>query len=331
MTNPSGRPRLEVVVLGAVNWDTTIFLRNFAEPGAEVVVEKVESSPGGKGANVAVAASRILGKGRVAFVGALGTDDLRGPLLESLRDDGVRTDGVATIKGCSSGRAFVLVDGSGRKSIYTLLGANDALEPRHLTSPGSAAALAAASTVVIMDVPLNVALAAARSARREGRRAVYSSGVRSAESHGKLAEVLRQVHELVVDRSELARLTGLATPAAGVEAIRREFPRLIVVATLGPAGCLASEGRTTRLVRPADLGRLGLKAVNSTGSGDAFLAAHVSYSMMGLSPAKAAAWGNLAGALKATSPLTRGSPTRNELESKMLALGGLRRRRPGSP
>ena len=68
---------------------------------------------------------------------------------------------------------------------------------------------------------------------------------------------------------------------------------------------------------PFDLSSLGLHAVNTTGSGDAFLEAYVSYSLLGGKPEEAARWGNLAGALKATNPETRGSPTRKDLEAKM--------------
>jgi ribokinase len=56
-----------------------------------------------------------------------------------------------------------------------------------------------------------------------------------------------------------------------------------------------------------------MKAVNSTGSGDAFLGALASYLAEGSNIIEAAKWANLAGALKATRYETRGSPTKSEL------------------
>ncbi|MDG6910632.1 MAG: carbohydrate kinase family protein, partial [Nitrososphaerota archaeon] len=108
------------------------------------------------------------------------------------------------------------------------------------------------------------------------------------------------------------------------------YEGVTVVATLGPDGCMVSrEGRTAR-VRPVDLTDLGLSAVNSTGSGDAFLAAYSCYALSGLAPEEAAEWGNLAGALKAASAETRGSPTRRMLEESMRELK-FREPRRGSP
>ena len=317
-----------MAVLGAINWDTTVFEHEFASPGEEVPVLRVEEFPGGKGANAAVAAARILGKGAVAFLGALGDDRVKGPLLESLVGEGVRTEGVRVIKGAASGRAFVVVDGSGRKTIHTHFGANDAYAPGHVRSPGSAPLLSAARATVIMDVPLAAAAAAARAAPRESR-IVFSPGVRASGPQNILSDILSLADDLVIDRSELARLSGRSEPLAGVRALLGSHPGVNIVATLGPEGSLVAREGSVRQVAPVDLADLGLAPVNSTGSGDAFLAAYACYSLSGLTPAEAAEWGNLAGALKAASAETRGSPTRGVLEEKMRVLNALRRRRRG--
>jgi ribokinase len=312
--------------MGAINWDVTIFVESLAQKGEEVPVLRVEEFPGGKGANAAVAAARILGKRKVSFIGALGNDQYEGPLTSSLEAEGVTTDGLAVLAGMISGRAFIAVDGTGSKAIHTFFGANDALRPSHLAAPGAREALASASTVVIMDVPLRVAYAAASAARRSKARVFYCPGVRSTEDPRQLARAMRLADFVVLNRSELANVTGCREPAEGLRVFRRRFPSLAVVVTLGTKGCAVSAGPRTSTVPPVDLADLGLRPVNSTGSGDAFLAAFACYSMLGMGPTEAASWGNLAGALKSASPLTRGSPTRRYLESSMSALRNLRGR-----
>ena len=311
------------MVLGAINWDTTVFEERFAEPGEEVPARKVEGCPGGKGANTAVAASRILGGGRVAFVGALGDDELEAPLRGSLRAEGVLTGGLVTVRGAKSGRAFVVVDGSGGKQIHTLFGANDSLTPRHLRMPGATGALSTCAAAVIMDVPLSVAVEAARATRRAGGRVFYSPGTRIQDGGLQLQEAIGLADELVLDRSELSRLTSEAEPRVALADLGRTHPNLVVVATLGPSGSLVSLGRTIRRVAPFDLGVLGLRPSNSTGSGDAFLGAYACCSIWGAPPEEAASWGNLAGALKAASTDTRGSPTTESLESAMKKFEGI--------
>ena len=93
---------------------------------------------------------------------------------------------------------------------------------------------------------------------------------------------------------------------------------------------VAKDGMTTN-VSGVDLSLLGKRAVNSTGSGDAFLGTFASYVFMGRDPLEAVNFANLAGALKATRYETRGSPTRGELESTMGRLNSIRRTRQGSP
>ncbi|MDG6901514.1 MAG: carbohydrate kinase family protein [Nitrososphaerota archaeon] len=313
--------------LGAVNWDTTIFEKEFAPPGAEVPVLRIEEGPGGKGANAAVAAAKLLGKGKVAFIGAAGADRFGRALRQSLKDAGVSADGLLTLKGSRTGTAHVVVDGSGSKTIHTHFGANDCLAPGHLDAPAARRALSSSVAVAVMDVPVRTAEAAAGLARDSDARLVYSPGVRCGAGLHALSGVLSAARDAVFDRSELMKLQPSDDPAKSVLSLLRLFPSLTVVATLGPSGSLVGRGGSVVLVPPANLSALGLKPVNSTGSGDAFLAAYVCYSESGMEPEDAAYWGNLAGALKAADPRTRGSPSRQSLEASMAVL---RRRRLGS-
>jgi len=297
-----------------------------------VQVRQVEGYPGGKGANTAVAAARLLGSGLVAFIGAVGDDELGASLQESLRSEGVLLDGLVTSRGARSGRAFVVVNGSGGKQIHTLFGANDSLGPRHLGSPFARRALSACAATVMMDVPLLTALGAAKASKGAGASLFYSPGVRIGDGRSSLLhQVIELADHLVLDSSELSRLASENEPTRALLKLRRLHPRLVMVATLGQSGCLVASGHGVLQVPPFELEALGLQAVNSTGSGDAFLAAYVSYSLSGASPERAARWGNLAGALKAASSATRGSPTREELESAMRRFGGVKERPLGSP
>ena len=319
-----------LAVLGAVNWDTAIFVDAFPGPGEEVRVRKLEGFPGGKGANTAVAAARVLGRGSVSFAGAVGDDEFERPLRESLAAEGVDARGVLTVKGRRTGNAFVVVDRGGAKAIHSHFGANAAFSVGDLADPGVARALSSSSGVVVMDVPLEVALAAAKGAKANRATVFYSPGVRARGSRRLLDRVFRLSDHLVLDRAELSRLDG-REPAEAARALQREHPGLVVVGTLGRGGSVVARNGGALAVPPVDLGALGLRAVNSTGSGDAFLGAYASFSVLGLTPEEAAGWGNLAGALKAASEETRGSPTRSVLEARMAELAGVRGRTRGSP
>jgi ribokinase len=66
----------KILVCGAINWDTMLFVDRFPNPGEEVRVRRVISLPGGKAANTAVAAVKILGANSVGVIGMLGVDDI---------------------------------------------------------------------------------------------------------------------------------------------------------------------------------------------------------------------------------------------------------------
>lgn len=309
-----------LTVIGAINWDVSIFEDSFAGLGEEVPVREVEEFSGGKGANVAVAAARMLGRSKAAFIGALGTDEVAKRQLRELKREGVVTGGVVTIDGARSGRAYVMVNREGKKSIHTHFGANALLRPSHLDAPGPSEILSRTATLVLMDTPTQVALAAVRKTKSHGARVIYSPGVRVREGREALAGVIADVDYLVLDKAELVRFSGETDVVPATELLQRSSPGLTVVATHGKGGCVVVSGHHTTNLGGVKLSLLGMKAVNSTGSGDSFLGVLASFLGWGYSTVEAARWANLAGALKATRYETRGSPTKATLQATMKRL-----------
>ena len=316
-------------VIGAINWDISVFEERFARPGEEVPVRQVEEFSGGKGANAAVACARVLGRGRVAFIGALGEDDLAVRQISALRAEGVLTDGLVEVRGSRSGRAYIVVDSNGRKTIHTHFGANERISPRDLSGEGATRVLERTEMIIVMDPPTKVALAIARIAKGRGAKVVYSPGVRTREGILSLEGVVRLSDYVALDSHEVRNLYPARDEHSAVERFMRSHPRLTLVTTLGPRGCIVAMDGVTSTIEGVDLSLLGKRAVNSTGSGDAFLGVFASYLLMGRDPLESATLANLAGALKATKYETRGSPTRNELESFMSRLKRIKRSRRG--
>ncbi len=110
-----------------------------------------------------------------------------------------------------------------------------------------------------------------------------------------------------------------------VQIARRKNPRMGIVATLGPEGCIVATDGVAGRASGFDMSELGGTVVNTTGCGDAFLGVFASYLMTGHGPLEAANWANLAGAIKATRVETRGSPDKHELEEVMKRVDGSRR------
>lgn len=294
----------KVCVVGAINWDTNSFVDHLPRPGEEVLVLRREECPGGTGANVAVAAARLMPPGEVAMVGALGTDAIAKRQRAILAAEGVDCSGVLAIDG-PSGQAHIAIDGRGENTILTLMGANARLTPEALRAPEVARLLAGAEVVAVSDPPIDTLPAIAALA--PGATVLWDPGVRVAEAG---PEHLAAVDWLVLNSVEVSLLPAkLSTSVRVVEKLGARGCRL-----RGPGGAVEAPG--------VDLGRLGLSPVSTVGCGDAFLGALAASLAGGLGERESLERANLAGALNAARPETRGSPTRDELERAMAVLAG---------
>ena len=97
------RPR--VTVLGSLNMDISVTVPRLPEPGATVLGSAARFTPGGKGANQAVAAARLGADVRMA--GCVGGDDFGHRLLAALRDEGVGHEGVRVTADAPTGLAMI--------------------------------------------------------------------------------------------------------------------------------------------------------------------------------------------------------------------------------
>ena len=110
-----------IVVVGSVTMDMVTLTPQIPRIGQTVIGSSFSTTPGGKGANQAVAAARL--GYPVQFVGKVG-DDVYGPqLIENLSRAGVDTSSMTTAPG-SSGLAPIFLGENGQNAIVVVPGAN---------------------------------------------------------------------------------------------------------------------------------------------------------------------------------------------------------------
>ncbi|WP_343600048.1 PfkB family carbohydrate kinase [Mycobacterium sp.] len=176
-----------VCSVGSVNLDTVLGVDTLPRPGETVLATSVRSTPGGKGANQAVAAARA--GARVQFVGAVGDDAAGVRLQDHLWRNGVGIDGLVTLPG-ASGAAVVMVDSVGENAIVVAPGANAELT----MDSARIRAIVAGSDVVLLqlEIPAAAAVAAARAARAAGAVVMVNASPagRATPELAELADVL---------------------------------------------------------------------------------------------------------------------------------------------
>ena len=111
-----------------MNADLVVSVRELPRAGETVTGGTFARHGGGKGANQAVAAARA--GARVAFVGAVGADDLGDEALRAARGRGDRRVRRARLDDVATGVAVIVVDERGENQIAVASGANAALDRR---------------------------------------------------------------------------------------------------------------------------------------------------------------------------------------------------------
>jgi ribokinase len=304
----------ELLVTGALNWDTNLFVKRLPQRGEEVVVEKIERVPGGKGGNVSVAAAKLLGPGKVALMACLGRDEVGRRQIEILQNEGVDTGAIQILDGVESGQAFVTVEESGHNVVETHFGANARLTEEHLASNAVQSVINDCSTMVVIDPPRKLAGSILARARRLGKSVLWHPGVLTRFGVEEFESDMVGIDYLVLNEHESASFTGKHDLDESMARLSKAAPKAKVLITLGDRGAAFCEQGKTSKLESVSLEKLNKTIVNTTGSGDAFVGTFAAYKILGRNDFEALRYASMAGALKATRPETRGSPGRKELE-----------------
>jgi ribokinase len=277
-----------VVVIGSLNLDMVVPVPHHPRPGETVLGGDHRSTPGGKGANQAVAAARL---GRaVALVGRVGDDDAGRTLRAALESENVDVAHTRATSDAPSGIAMISVDGSGENAIVVSPGANGRLTPADVEAAGEV--IERADVVLCqLEVPVESVTAGARCARG-------TVMLNPAPARPLPADLLESVDVLVPNRGELAMLTNASDPPDhdGVaELAGRIAGPSVVVVTLGADGALLLETGNATHVRGPDVA-----VVDTVGAGDAFCGALADAMVRGASNLEGVRWAVAAGALATT-------------------------------
>jgi ribokinase len=290
-------PDVRIVVIGAANVDVVVQVDRGPGPGETVLGSDTVLASGGKGANAAVAAALL--DARVALLGAVGSDQNGDLLRAGMNRAGVLLDLVRTVDR-PSGAAYITVTPDGENTIVVSPGANFAVDVAQVE--GAADVIANASVLLAsLEVPLEAIERAVQLAADAGVRPVLNLSPVAQLSPATLAVL----DPLVVNEHEAQWLLG---GEHAPEKLLELGPRSAVV-TLGGKGALVVEaGGTTTVPVPS------VRAVDTTGAGDAFVGALVTRLAAGDGLVDAARYAVRVAAVSVTRPGTQSSyPTRGAL------------------
>jgi ribokinase len=305
-----------ITVVGSLHMDFTVVTERLPYPGETVIGRTFKMSPGGKGANQAVASSRLGAK--VYMVGRVGKDYLGSLLVEGLRKNGVETAFVMEDPSSYTGVALITVDQQGRNTIAVAPGADEALRKEDVER--AMPFIAKSSALLLqLEVPIEVVSYAAEEARKRGVKVFLNPAPFKPLPEG----VYKNLFALTPNEVEASALTGLE--AKDEESLGKIASKLLelgtenVIVTLGSKGAFLANRKGSLLI-PA----YKVKPLDTTGAGDAFNAALAVAVAEGSSLEDAVRFANLVAACKVTRlGAQEGLPRRGEVEEFKKKLAAL--------
>lgn len=256
----------KVTVIGSINLDRTIRVKEMAKPGETIHASEVFSAGGGKGANQAVAAKRSGAK--TAFIGAVGNDDAGKTMRELLGYEEIQLDGIAELDKVATGQAYIVVDEKGENSIMIHAGANGRITPEHVVEHAD---LIKESDFVIAQFESDLAstIKAFEVAHQAGVKTILNPApaMRTVPE-----ELLKTTDVIAPNETETEILTGIKV--VDEESMRKAAAKLhalgikVVLITIGSKGSFYSMDGQSGIV-PA----FKVKAVDTTAAGDTFIGA----------------------------------------------------------
>jgi ribokinase len=304
----------KILVCGAINWDTTLFVDRLPNPGEEVCFMRWLSVPGGKAANTAVAAVKILGSNSVGVIGMVGVDDIAERQIKVLQNERIETSLIFRHEGMISGQAYVIVDSKGEDVILTHQAANLAIRPEHVLRPEVLSAIDKSSTIIVIDPPLDIAGSLIINAGRIGKNVIWSPALLTNYGLSAVQRYMNHVDYLILNQQEARSLTSMDSGVQACTKISNSLSGRSVVVTLGDGGCVICTDGKSMMIPPMDLASSDLKTVSTVGAGDTFVGAFGAFKLKGCEDFRALYIANIAAALKTTREETRASPTYDEIK-----------------
>lgn len=296
--------RKPIVIVGSITMDLVTRTPRIPAIGQTLIGTGFDTTPGGKGANQAVAASRL--DYPVAMVAKVG-DDAYGPaLLENLRRSGVDTAGMSQVAG-SSGLAPMFVADDGLNAIVVVPGANGKMD-RAAVDNHAALIRSAGMVLCQLEIPMDT-LAYTLEFCAHSSIPVMLDPAPAAD----LPEsVWKQVAWFTPNETEAAHYVGDGSDAEEIAT------RLLAKGLRGVVLKRGSEGSYVAVAggRAAWVAPFQVNAIDTVAAGDCFNGAFAVALLEGRDPWAAARFANAAAAICVTRKGAAASmPTRAEVDA----------------
>ncbi len=249
-----------VLVVGSLNADLVIYTNKIPKLGETIKGEKFEINCGGKGANQAIAVSKL--GGNVKMLGCVGNDANGEMLLNHCKSYGVDVSAVKKCN-CNTGVAVITVS-NGDNSIILDSGANN-LVTKDLIDSNIELFKWADYCLFQFEIPVDTVLYGAKLAKSLGKTVI----INPAPMCEFPDELLKYTDIITPNETECSLMLG--KEVTDYKKATKEIVNMgvkTVIVTLGSKGSVYNDGE---IIKTRDV--VKSKVVDTTAAGDTFVAA----------------------------------------------------------
>ena len=253
-----------VCILGGINIDFFSVVKDMPLAGETIVGSDFFVTPGGKGANQAVACSR-LGL-NTTMIGRVGNDDFANTLIENFKNENISIEGIFKDSKTYTGVANIILDSVGQNSIIQAPGANYLCKDEELDYLKNI--ISNIDLLVLQsEIPMNVSYEAAKIAKKHNKLVVWDP----APANTLPDAAYEYIDYLIPNQTEAQTLSGVKdviTENQAMEASKVFIDKGVknVIITMAELGAYGYNSKESYFIKtPQDI-----TVVDSVAAGDAF-------------------------------------------------------------
>ncbi|MCY6959157.1 ribokinase [Clostridium brassicae] len=257
-----------ICVLGSINMDVVLKVNRMPKVGETIFSTDIKNIPGGKGANQAVACSRL--GANVYMISKVGMDGNGQVLVKELLKDNINVDFVFREEKFLTGMAMITVDKEANNSIIVASGANMYIEKSEINKAREAIEK---SDIVIaqFETPVEATIQAFKIAKESNKTTILNPA--PAKKIDK--ELLKYTDIIIPNETEAFEITGvevkdLEDAEKASRVLFKEGVKCVII-TLGSKGAAVITKEDSEMVSA-----FKVEALDTTAAGDSFIGAFAS-------------------------------------------------------
>jgi len=296
-----------ILVIGSSNTDMVIKTEKIPSPGETILGGTFLLNPGGKGANQAVAASRLGGK--VTFIAKRGNDLFGNQAIGIFMREGIDTQYVVKDPELPSGVALIIVDSTGENSIVVAPGSNGNLQKEDI--PIKIFESKRYGVLLLqLEIPVPTVEFAAKAASQNGMKVILNPAPAQWLPESLLSHIwLATPNEVEAEELTGVNIIDLSTADKAASMLIDQGVKNVII-TLGEKGAYVKSDSFTGLI-PV----VRVNAIDTTAAGDVFNGALAVALCEGKNLKDAVIFANKAAAISVTRMGAQASaPYKHELE-----------------